>query len=136
MLAGAKRSIIVAALDDLPDGNADVPVVLARVRLRRLAPTAIKQDVGGLHAGGGWVLSLAHDRGEVTNSFPGICPTKGPYVRWYCFACQCFIGWVPPPVDAKAFGLKHLGFWFLVQRYLTGSLGLNQYNAAHPDLVD
>jgi hypothetical protein len=34
-------------------GDADILAVLARVRLRRLAPTAIKQDVGGLHARGG-----------------------------------------------------------------------------------
>jgi hypothetical protein len=66
--------------------------VRAYDRLRRLTPTAIKQNAGGLHAGGGWVLSLAHDRGEVTNSFPGICPAKGSYVRWYCFACQCVNG--------------------------------------------
>jgi hypothetical protein len=71
-----QTSIFVAVLDDLPDGDADVPVVLARVRLRRLAPTAIKQDIGGLHAGGGWVLSLAHDRGEVTNTLRCICAAQ------------------------------------------------------------
>lgn len=49
-LAGCLTSILVGALDDLPDGDADVLAVLARVRLRRLAPTAIKQDAGGLHA--------------------------------------------------------------------------------------
>jgi len=71
-LAGCQTSILVAALDDLSDADLDLAVVLACVRLRRLAPTAIKQNVGGLHARGGWVLSLAHDRGEVTNSLPGI----------------------------------------------------------------
>ena len=71
-----QASILVAAFDDLPDRDPDVVTVLARVHLRRLAPTAIKQDVGGLHAGGGWVFSLAHDRSEVTNSFPGICPAQ------------------------------------------------------------
>ena len=69
-LAGCQTSILVAALDDLPDGDADVLVVLSGVRLRRLAPTAIKQNAGGLHARGGWEFFLAHDRGEVTNSSP------------------------------------------------------------------
>ena len=64
-------------IDYLPDDDADLAAVLARVHLCWFAPTPIKQDVGGLHAGGGWVLSLAHDRGEVTNSSPGICPAKG-----------------------------------------------------------
>ena len=52
-LAGGQTSILVAALDNLPDRDADVLVVLARVRLRRPTPTAIKQNAGGLHARGG-----------------------------------------------------------------------------------
>lgn len=45
---------------------------------------------------------LAHDRGEVTNSLAGICPAKRSYVRWYCFAGQCLIGWVPPPMVSES----------------------------------
>jgi hypothetical protein len=52
-LARVQTSILVAALDNLPDRDADVLVVLAHVRLRRFTPTAIKQNAGGLHARGG-----------------------------------------------------------------------------------
>jgi hypothetical protein len=52
-LDGCQTLILVAVLNDLPDSDADVPVVLACVRLQRLAPTAIKQGIGGLHASGG-----------------------------------------------------------------------------------
>jgi hypothetical protein len=78
----------------------DVAVVPADVGLRGAAPAPIQQDARGLHARGRWVFWLAHDRGEVTNSFPGISPAKAPYVRWYCFACQCLTGWIPPHVGA------------------------------------
>ena len=47
-----QRLRFLGTIDDLPDGDADVSVVHARVRLRRLAPAAIQQDVGGLHASG------------------------------------------------------------------------------------
>ena len=47
----------VATLHDVPDHHADVALtVLADMGLRWLAPPAIQQDVGGLHAHGGWVL--------------------------------------------------------------------------------
>ena len=52
----------VATLGDVPDHHLDFAfAILAGVRLWRLAPPAIKQDVGGLHARGGWVLWLPHD---------------------------------------------------------------------------
>ena len=69
-------SVLVAAVDDLPDADVDVLVVLARVCLRRLPPAAIKQDAGGLNASGRRILSLAHDRGEVTNSLRRIGPAQ------------------------------------------------------------
>jgi hypothetical protein len=75
-LAEGQTSFLVVALDYLPDADADVLVVHARVRLRRLTPTAIKQNAGGLHARGGWVFSLAHNRGEVTNTLLCICPAQ------------------------------------------------------------
>jgi hypothetical protein len=40
----------VAALDYLPDGDADVLVALARVRLCGLAPASVEQRAGGRHA--------------------------------------------------------------------------------------
>ena len=48
-----QRLRFLSTIDDLPDDDADLAAFLARVRLRRLAPTPIKQDIGGLHAGGG-----------------------------------------------------------------------------------
>src|SRR6516164_2686129 len=65
---GCQTSILVAALDNLPDRGADILAVLARVRLRRLAPTAIKQDVGGLHARGGRMCAAIALR---ANALPG-----------------------------------------------------------------
>lgn len=52
-LVGCQTSILVAALANLPDDDADVLVVHACVRLRRLTPAAIQQNAGGLHARGG-----------------------------------------------------------------------------------
>ena len=43
-------SILIAALDDLPDGDADVLVVLACVLLRGLTPAPVEQDGDGLYA--------------------------------------------------------------------------------------
>jgi hypothetical protein len=43
-LKGRPASILVAALDDLPDSDADVLAVLSRMVLRRAAPAAIQQD--------------------------------------------------------------------------------------------
>ena len=42
-------SILIAALDNLPNGDANVLVVLAGVGLRRTAPAAIQQDACRLH---------------------------------------------------------------------------------------
>ena len=47
-------SILIAALDDLPDGDADVVAVLSGVGLRRAAPAAIQQDACRRHARGRW----------------------------------------------------------------------------------
>ena len=71
-----QRLRFLSTIDDLPDDDADVAAFLARVWLDRLAPTAIKQDVRGLDASGRRVLSLAHDRGEVTNALLCICPAQ------------------------------------------------------------
>jgi hypothetical protein len=38
------------ALDDLPDGDVDVLVVVAGARLGGLTPAPVEQDVGGLNA--------------------------------------------------------------------------------------
>ena len=48
-----QRLRFLNTIDDLPDDDADVAALLAGMRLRRLAPTPIKQDIGGLHARGG-----------------------------------------------------------------------------------
>jgi len=55
-----QRSII-AALDNLPDGDAEVAAVLSDVGLRRAAPTAIQQDACRRHARGWWDGVLADD---------------------------------------------------------------------------
>ena len=39
-----RSTSILAALDDLPDSDADVAAVLAGVGLQRAAPAAIQQD--------------------------------------------------------------------------------------------
>ena len=65
----------VAASHDVPDHHADIAfAALAGMRLRRLAPPAIQQNVGGLHAHGGWVLCLPHDRRKHANTFVGVRP--------------------------------------------------------------
>ena len=64
---------LVAAVNDVPNNDADIAfAALAGMRLRRLAPPAIQQNVGGLHAHGGWVLWLAHDRRKNANAFVGV----------------------------------------------------------------
>jgi hypothetical protein len=77
-LAGAAVTVgsILAAIDDLPDGNANVLVGLADMRLRCFAPTTIKQDVCGLHACGRRVFLLAHDRGQVADALRRIRPAQ------------------------------------------------------------
>ena len=75
-LARCQTSILVAALNDLPDADLDLAVVLANVGLRCLAPATVEQRDGGGDARGGCKLSLAHDRGEVTNTFRCICPAQ------------------------------------------------------------
>jgi hypothetical protein len=69
-LAGTAIAVrsILAVGDDLPDRDPDVTVVLADVRLWRLAPTAVEQDAGRRDTRGRWELFLAHDRREDTNS--------------------------------------------------------------------
>ena len=55
----------ITTLDDVADDHPDLALaVLASMRLRWLAPPAIQQDVGGLHARGGWYRLLADDPGE------------------------------------------------------------------------
>jgi len=53
-LNGGPTSILTPLLDYIPDGDADVLVVLARVRLRGLAPAPIEQGLDGGHARGRW----------------------------------------------------------------------------------
>ena len=53
-LNGGPTSILTPLLDNIPDGDADVLVVLARVRLRGLAPAPIEQGLGGGHTRGRW----------------------------------------------------------------------------------
>ena len=63
-LNGRSTSILIAALDDVADGDADVLAVLAGVGLRRAAPAAIQQDACRRHARGWWHGLLADDPGE------------------------------------------------------------------------
>jgi hypothetical protein len=74
---GARATRLVATFDKVPDDHRDLAlVVLGGVRLRRLAPAAVEQDVGGLHAHGRWVLWLPHDRRKNANAFVGIGPAQ------------------------------------------------------------
>jgi hypothetical protein len=44
--------------------------------LRRLAPTPIKQNAGGLHARSRRILRLAHDRSQVTDTLRRVGPAQ------------------------------------------------------------
>src|SRR4051812_14536365 len=81
----------------MADRDVDLALAVFAPCLCRLSPTTVEQRGGCSHARGGGVFWLAHDRGEVTDTLLGIRPAQRPDVRWYCFACQCFTGWVPPP---------------------------------------
>ena len=59
-----REPFCLAGLDDLPDGDADVAVVLTGVDLGRAAPAAIQQDACRRHARGRWHGLLADDPGE------------------------------------------------------------------------
>ena len=61
--AQATAALLCRALDDLPDGDAEV-AVLADMGLRRAAPAAIQQDACRRHARGRWDGLLADDARE------------------------------------------------------------------------
>ena len=71
-----ERSLLTAALSNLTDDDANFAAILADVGLRRSAPATVQQSVGGLHARSRWILWLAHDRREVTNTLCRIRPAK------------------------------------------------------------
>jgi hypothetical protein len=50
--------------NNVPDCYSDVLVVLACVRLLRLAPAPVEQDGDGLYACAGWRIGLTHDGGK------------------------------------------------------------------------
>lgn len=60
-----QRLFLITAVEDLPDGDADVTfTVLARVRLRWPAPATIQQDACRRHTRRRWHGLLAEDPGE------------------------------------------------------------------------
>jgi len=66
----------VAALDYLPNGDADVLVVLARVRLGGLAPASIEQRLSGGHTGRRWGGLGAADACQRADGQRGLCPRQ------------------------------------------------------------
>jgi hypothetical protein len=60
----AVTSMLIAALNNVPDCYSDVPVVFACVRLRGLAPASIEQRLSGGHTGRRWGGLGAADTGQ------------------------------------------------------------------------
>src|SRR5262249_37370359 len=84
-------------LDDLPDRHLDVVTILGRVRLRRLAPATVKQDVGGLHARGCWNSLLTEHPGQHLDALLGVAPSQRPQIGWKLLSGQLLMGWTYPP---------------------------------------
>jgi len=67
---------LIAALDNLPDSDADVVAVLSDVGLRRAAPAAIQQYGDGLYACAGRRIGLTHDGGKRAYGLGCISPAQ------------------------------------------------------------
>src|SRR6185369_11032949 len=84
----------IATLDDVPDDHPDFALAArAGVRLGRLAPAAVEQDAGGLHARGGWHGLLADDPGEHPDAKLGVPPRQRPQIGRYSLSGHWLTGW-------------------------------------------
>src|SRR5215471_5038958 len=72
---------LIAALDYLPNGDADVVVVLACVRLGGLAPAPVEEDGDGLYACAGRRIGLTHDAASTSRLSPPLLQDL-PRRRW------------------------------------------------------
>jgi len=93
---------LVAALNDVPDHDADVAAgALGGVRLRHAAPAAIQQDACRRHARGRWYGLLADDPGKHLDAKLGVPPRQRPQIGRQSLSGQVLTGWAyPPPVGA------------------------------------
>ncbi len=71
-----QRLFLVISLDDLPDCDVDVLVVLACVRLRGLAPAPVEQGAGRRHAGRRWGGLGAADASQRADGQFGLRPRQ------------------------------------------------------------
>ena len=75
-LNGRPTSILTPLLDNIAQCDADVLVVLARVRLRGLAPASIEQRLSGGHTGRRWGGLGAADACQRADGQRGLCPRQ------------------------------------------------------------
>lgn len=87
---GTPTSILTPLLDYVPDGDVDVLVVLAGVRLGGLAPAAVQQDACRRHARGRWHGFLAARHVRVN------CPSHGGEVRSHDLEGPLDAAWLAP----------------------------------------
>ena len=69
-----RLSILIAALDDLPDRDADIAAILAD--LRRSAPTPVEQGAGRRHTGRRWGGLGNADACQRADGQFGLCPRQ------------------------------------------------------------